>query len=174
MSNANPEPRAVVVQMHSRYKTVSVRREPSESDRGTTPPGTASTNQPHTQQQPPEHRQSIQTTQDGPARDEAAADIPTRQAQHGRLSKLVALLYDTWSYLKTRCEQIRWVATSLSLVFGFIGLFALWPSVTAARDGTRAVELAEWDARKSYREYCEAVSRSAPLFGRLRSTDPII
>lgn len=59
---------------------------------------------------------------------------------------------------KERRDYIRRTIIVLGLVSGFIGIFALWPSVNAARDSHSAVILAEWDARKSYIEYCESVS----------------
>ena len=172
MSSTNIEPKALAQEVAG-ADIANGGKESFESDQHPASPYATRANPPHAQQQPIEHER-IPTTQDDPAKDEAATDITTSQAQHGRLSKTVALLSATWSYLKTRCEQIRWAVAVLSLVFGFIGLFTLWPSVTAARDGTRAVKLAEWDARKSYREYCEAVSCSALSYEDFRSIDPMV
>ena len=158
MPNANRKPRVVIL---VRYEKASSRREPTESDQHTASPGMTSTSLQHAHQQPPDSRPRIATMQEDPPRDEGTADIAASQAQHGQSSQPAGFLGTTWDFLKNRRGQMRWVVAALTLVFGFIGLFMFRPTIIATKDGSRALALAVWDARKSYREYCEAVSRLA-------------
>lgn len=94
----------------------------------------------------------------------SAPSPPARVQQHTYLQRGLPILrtcYRAVCELRIKKKDlICWIAAALALVFGFIGVFALRPTIDAARDGHNAVLLAEWDARKSYIEYCESVSYS--------------
>ena len=118
--------------------------------------------EPNTPQQSPTHETNTPNQQE---QDHCAqiADDDTSLGR-GQLRRLALFLQTAWGSVKGKHEEIRRTVAALSLVLALIGVFGLWPSVRASKDGAKATALAAWDALKNYMEYCEAVCSSIFLF----------